>query len=177
VFLKASLGTTDRRGRVPLYTVARARILGTSPVVLSECLQSPEPQFPVRRTVTSSGALGQDLRCDCAFTCFPCGSPDGPSIAPRTLKAATKYPSLAIKRSNSRSHSRLYPSLARSPPQRPSHQLGTRSCEAPSKALPGERQEFQEPEAKYLAEGVKSHVLCYRPGPVQQREDLACGGL
>jgi hypothetical protein len=100
----------------PLCTVARRRKdLGTSPVVFSECLQSPDPPFSVRRTGTSSGALGQDLRCDCAFVCFPCGSPDGPSIAPRTLKAATKDPSLATKRSISGSHSRLYPSLARSP--------------------------------------------------------------
>ena len=85
-----------------------------SPVGLSEYLQSPDAPFPVRRTEMSSGALGQDLRRDCAFVCFPCGIPDGPSIAPRTLKAATKYPSLATKRSISGSHSRLYPSLARS---------------------------------------------------------------
>src|SRR5215217_2036067 len=119
-----------------------------SPVSLSEYLQSPDPPFPVRRTETSSGALGQDLRRDCAFICFPCGIPDGPSISPRTLKAATKYPSLATKRSISASHSKRYP-YVRSPPRRPSHQLGTHSCEAPGEALHGECQEFQEPAVEH----------------------------
>ena len=36
-------------------------------MVLSECLQSPDPPFPVRRTGTSTGTLGQGLRRGCAF--------------------------------------------------------------------------------------------------------------
>jgi hypothetical protein len=106
-----------------------------SPVDPSESLQGPDPPFPVRRTGTSTGALGQDLRCDCAFICFPCGSPDGPSIAPRTLKAANQYPS-----SHLRVAFEAVPLSGKVTSRRPSHQVGTRSCEATSEALPGECQ-------------------------------------
>ena len=62
-------------------------------------------------------------------------------------------------------------------PRRPSDLIGAQAREAPGEVRSGKRQQPQEPLAKDLGERVEGHVLRCTPRTVQQRDDLARGGL
>ena len=139
-----------------------------SPVGLSEYLQSPDPPFPVPSDRNVFRGPWSRPPARLRLHMLPLWHPRRPFHRSSDFESGHQVPVARHQEKHLRVAFEAVPLSGKVTSRRPSHQLGTRSCEAPSEALPGERQEFQEPGAEYLAEGVKSHVPCHRPGPVQQ---------